>query len=148
MPAGIDFEEVYAALYARLLNNVSGVLTYSRALRHWDSVSQNECPYLGLDQHNPVAEYVQKQPIRWRLSASIWLYGYTPDTFGTPVAILMNNLLTAVQNRLLPDPGPNPVQKLGLSRVQDCYIDGEIITDEGTLGQLGVFVVPVKIFVC
>ena len=57
---------------------------------------------------------------------------------------VMNPLLDAVTAALAPDNPINTAQTLG-GTVAHCWIEGAIETDEGTLGDQAVAIVPVRI---
>jgi hypothetical protein len=63
-------------------------------------------------------------------------------------ATSLNNLLDAVEQALKPQmlDGSGFVQNLGLpNMVSHCWMEGEVITDEGLVDQYSMLLVPLKI---
>ena len=146
-------ETYYAALFSKVANLQSGgsklFKTAERRLRHWSDVQPEDMPYIAQAQAGEMA--VQKRGLAtlWRLKVNLHIYVMT-NTQGDQTAIpaqYINPLLDAVENEALKfdDLSNNVCTLNGL--VSHCWINGEIITSEGTLGDLEVAVVPIEIFV-
>jgi hypothetical protein len=73
------------------------------------------------------------------LNATLYLYCQNHDPG------LQNDLLDAVEEALAPEPGEAVLTLGGL--VARCWIDGDIETDEGLLGEQAVAIVPVSILI-
>lgn len=134
-------EAIYSALFAKLAK-VSGFKSASRRLKHWSDVPASEQPALFQAQKPEVAQRVAGLPTKWTLAVDVYLYVKTP----APVApsTVMNPLLDAIEAIFEPD---NPIKQtftLG-GLVHHCWIEGSIETDEGTLGDQAVCVIPVVI---
>jgi hypothetical protein len=83
-------------------------------------------------------------PTVWTLAVELHLYAHSSDPYQAP-AIVLNPLLDAVEAALAPSPATG-VQDLGLpSMVQHAYVAGKIKTDEGTLGDQALAVIPIEI---
>lgn len=137
-------ETIMAALFARLAA-IDGLASSSRRLRHWADVPAEDQPALFLAQRTGgVVERVRGQPSRLTLRADAYLYVRTDES--TLPATILNDLLDAVAEALEPESEAFPVQTLG-GVVHHCWIDGEIETDEGTLGDQAVAIVPITIIV-
>lgn len=138
-------EAIYAALFD-LVSSVPGIAVAERRLRHWNDVKPVEQPYLCLAQGNQTA--TQGSPAigvnaKWLLDADIYVYA---QTTGKQVpGTVMNPILDAIEQALAPPfPDINKCQKLG-GLVEHCWIEGTIETDEGTLGDQAVAIIPVRI---
>lgn len=134
-------EQIYAALYARI-SAVQGFKTTSRRLRHWSDVAPSEQPALFMTQRGESATTVPGQPTVWGLGADFYLYAHTGDK-DTPPGAILNPLLDDVVSALAPDPITGKQTLGGL--VQHAWIEGQIETDEGVLGEQGVAIIPVRI---
>jgi hypothetical protein len=138
----INREAIYAALFAKLAASAGYALT-SRRLKHWNDVSKEQQPALFMAQGNQTANTVRGQPTRWTLSVDAYIYART-DGAATP-GLILNPLLDAVEAALAPNAIEN-AQTLG-GLVEWCRIEGAIETDEGTLGDQAVAIVPISILV-
>jgi hypothetical protein len=137
-------ETIYTALF-NLLRTAPGLRTASRRLRHWDDVPSNEQPALFLAQGNINAEFETGLPTVWTCRADVFLYVKTGgDLHATPASVF-NPILDSIISKLLPPPHLGEQTLGGL--VHRCRIEGEIETDEGTLGDQAVVIIPVTMFV-
>jgi len=144
----INFETIYLALFNKVKVATYGdppvaFLTTSRRLKHWSGVPSGEQP--ALFQIEIGIELVQQKgiPSKYLLKADLYIYAFNSDHNSTP-AIMLNQLIAAVNESLAPDPATG-FQTLGLESVSHCWIEGEIITDEGVLGDQAVAIVPINI---
>lgn len=140
-------EEIYAALFDRV-SIVPGIVVAERRLRHWNDVKSIEQPYLCVAQGNQTA--TQGNPVKglyakWILEADIYVY---VQTTGKQIpGSVINPILDAIENALAPPfPDVNKCQTLN-GLVEHCWIEGTIETDEGTLGDQAVAIIPVVILV-
>lgn len=135
-------EPIYAALFAKL--SASGLfVTKSRRLAHWNDVGPSKQPALFMAQTGEVATVIQAgKPTRWELHVDAHVYVRAPS--GQAPGPLLNPLLDALQAALAPPSEMTNVQTLGGLCVH-CWIEGQISTYEGTLGEQEVAVVPIKI---
>jgi len=141
----MDREAIFVAL-ADLLNGIPGVVTFSRKLLHWTDVSPSQQPALFLAQGNQTAtpgDPARGLPTKWTLSADLYLYTNTQGE--TSPSTRANILLDAIEHQLSPPPLQR-TQTLG-GLVEHCWIEGAIETDEGTLGDQAVAIVPLKILI-
>lgn len=137
-------EPIYAALFARL-QAVPGLVTVSRRLKHWHDVPPADQPSLYQSQQGESTTTTSGQPTIWRLSVDLYLYARAPDG-DTSSAPILNPLLDAIENALKPDnPVTNTCTLGGL--VQYARISGRIETDEGSLGDQAVAIIPIEILV-
>ena len=138
-------EAIYGALFA-LLAATAGIKTSSRKLKHWESVSSPDQPALFLVQRRESSRIATKLPTIWTFHADIVLYGTNggQDTDIVPMSIL-NPIVDAIVTVLVPSVVPNEQTLGGL--VERCRIDGDILTDEGVLGDQAIVVIPVTILV-
>jgi len=136
-------ENIFSALFS-LVSGVPGLVTTSRRLVMWTDVLPEQQPALYQAQRN---QHSQPRPaglpLKWTLLADLYLYvncGGDPQALAAP---LLNNFLDAIEAALAPPVG-KPFQTLG-DLVQHCWICGEVITDEGTLGAQAVAIIPIEI---
>ena len=134
-------EAIYAALYDRL-KTIPGIVTTSRKLRHWSDVGQSEQPALFQTQKTQTAIRQTGLPCKWLLPADIYLYVQDQSADGPSTAI--NALIDAVETALAPDNIIKNTNTLG-GLVEYCRIEGSIETDEGTLGDQAVAIIPIII---
>jgi hypothetical protein len=140
----ISREPIYAALFA-LVSGAAGFVTAERRLRHWSDVSAAEQPALFQCQTRETAAIrTLGAPTVWTLAVELYLYAHSSDPYQAPAGAL-NPLLDAVTAALAPDPATG-VQDLGLpAMVRHALIAGRIETDEGTLGDQAIAIVPIEI---
>jgi hypothetical protein len=134
-------EAVHAALFARVAQ-ATGVVTASRRLTHWSEMAPAQQPALFQVQKGEEIAARHGLPLRRKLSFHIYLYAASGDPAVAPSSLL-NPLLDALEAALAPDPG-QPVQNLG-GLAEHVWIAGSVETDEGTLGDQAVAIVPVEI---
>ena len=136
-------ETIYSALFT-LVSSVPGLVTTSRRLVHWSDVSPEMQPALFQAQINQAAQpRPEGLPTRWTLKADIWLYVNTGQDPGAIPAILLNNFMDAIEAALAPSLVTGKQTLGGL--VSHCWIAGEVLTDEGTLGPQAVAAIPIEI---
>lgn len=135
-------EPIYAALFA-LLASSAGYVTTSRRLLHWNDVPREQQPSLFMAQRNETAVTERGNPTQWTLSVDVYIYARTDG--GLAPGPIINPLIDAIEAALVPNPMEN-AQTLG-GLVHYCRIEGAIDTDEGTLGDQAVAIVPITIFV-
>lgn len=136
----MDHEKIYSALFAKLSAS-SAFVTASRKLRHWSDVPASEQPAIFVVQRNELVVTTPGLPSVWRLHCDVYLYG---NTNGDPVlnpSSILNPLLDATVALIAPNVMTNK-QTLG-ELVQHAWVEGEIVTDEGLLGDQAVCVIPI-----
>lgn len=136
-------EPIYAALFAKLAT-VAGIVTSSRRLVHWSDVPAISQPALFQTQKSEKQEQRRGLPAKVTLQCEIYLYVNSGNDMSVAPAQQMNALMDAIEAALAP--GIDGVQTLG-NTVHHCWIEGEIITDEGALGAQAVSIIPVNILV-
>lgn len=134
-------EPIYAALFAKL-SAIPGLVTTSRRLLHWSDVQAAAQPALFQAQKKELQQPKKGLPAKVTLQCDIYLYVNTGNDLTVTPATTLNPLMDAIEAALAPD--AMGVQTLG-GTVSHCWIEGEIITDEGVLGPQGVMVIPVFI---
>ncbi|AEV24620.1 hypothetical protein Dsui_0200 [Azospira oryzae PS] len=134
-------ETIYSALFDRL-KDIPGIVTASRRLRHWSDVGQGDQPALFQAQKTQTAVQQTGTSGKWLLPADLYLYVQNQSADGPSAAL--NTLIDAVEAALAPD---NPIKNTNTlgGLVEYCRIEGVIETDEGTLGDQAVAIVPVVI---
>jgi hypothetical protein len=135
-------EPIYLALFA-LLSAIPGLVTTSRRLLHWSDVFPPQQPALFQVQKKELQQPKKGFPAKVTLQCDIYLYVNTGNDLTVTPASTLNPLMDAIEAALAPNPATG-VQTLG-GTVSHCWIEGEIITDEGVLGPQGVAIVPVFI---
>ncbi|TDV04684.1 hypothetical protein [Paraburkholderia caballeronis] len=136
-------EPIYQALFAKL-SGIEGLVTKSRRLRHWDDVPDFEQPALFQVQKGELQVPRKGLPAKVTLDCQLYLYVNSGNDLNATPATLINPLMDAIAHALRPD--INGFQTLG-GTVSHCWIEGEILSDEGYLGPQGVLIIPVKILV-
>ncbi len=141
----INREAIYSALFNRL-KGLPNINTFSRKLLHWSDVPANQQPAVFLAQSGQVpiqGDPARGLPTKWTLEANIYVYVCT--TGEDYPGAMMNPIMDAIEAILAPDiPAIQRTQTLdGL--VEHCWIEGAVQTDEGTLGDQAVHIIPIKI---
>lgn len=136
-------EAIYAALWDKL-SAIEGFKTKSRRLQHWTDVEKRGQPALFMSQTGESVQTTTGLPPRWTLRVQVYIYVSTQT--GKPPGPLINPLIDAVCNSIS---APHPVtgrSTLDVPGVEWCRVEGSIDTDEGTLGDQAVAVIPITIF--
>lgn len=136
-------EAIYSALFARLAS-VPGLRTSSRILKHWDDVPAEQQPALYLSQAREQASTTTGQPTVWRLSVDVYVYVRTSG--GQVPGAALNPILDGIEAALSLH-AVTLRHALDVPGVEWARIEGEIDTDEGTLGDQAVAIVPIRILV-
>jgi len=134
-------EAIYQALYDKLAA-VPGIKTKGRKLKHWSDVPASQQPALFQAQKNELAHRQQGVGTVWTLTVDVYIY--TSSTGSDFPSTQLNNIADAIEAALQPD---NPVRNTNTlgGLVQHCRIEGAIETDEGTLGDQAVAIIPIVI---
>lgn len=140
----INREAIYSALWARVTAAV-GFATASRRLKHWADVPAEAQPALFMSQTGERAATKTGEPTIWALRVDLYLYATEADPTASP-AVKLNALIDAVAGALQPDTLGTGRCTLG-GLVHYARIEGDIQTDEGTLGSQAVAIVPIQILV-
>ncbi|WP_175683842.1 hypothetical protein [Burkholderia cenocepacia] len=136
-------EPIDVALFAKL-QAIQGLVTTSRRLRHWNDVQPVEQPAL-FQVHVRENQRPRKGiPALVTLRRDLYLYVNTGNALAdvTP-ATELNQFMDAIEAALAPDPLTG-FQTLG-GTVSHCWIEGDVITDEGVLGPQAIAIIPVHI---
>lgn len=136
-------EAIYQALWEQFAS-LSDFKTKSRRLKHWSEVDKRLQPALFMAQVGETTHPNPKMPTQWQLNVDLYLYVYG-DEKHAPSQVL-NPLLDAVCNAI--HSKRDGINNLGLENVINCTVDGKIETDEGTLGNQAIAIVPVTILAC
>lgn len=136
-------EPKYVALFAKV-SGIPGLVTTSRRLRHWSDVKPVEQPALFQVQMRENQRPRKGIPALVTFGCELYLYVNTGNALDdvTPSTEL-NQFMDAIEAALAPDPLTG-FQTLG-GTVSHCWIEGDIVTDEGVLGPQAVAIIPVKI---
>lgn len=135
-------EPIYAALFAKL-QAAASFKTTSRRLKHFSDVPAIDQPALYVAQRSESATTVPGQPTVWTMNVDVYLYVNNRGDQNVIPSTLINPLIDAVAASLAPNPIDNKCTLGGL--VQHAWIEGQIQTDEGVLGDQAVAVIPVVI---
>lgn len=133
-------EAIYSALFT-LVSAAPGLVTTSRKLLHWNDVPASQRPALFMSQRREMTEQAYGRPTIWRLEVDLYVYVSTQGS-AYPGAVL-NPILDAITAKLDNAFAGQPQTLGGL--VQWARIEGTIETDEGTLGNDAVAIIPVTI---
>lgn len=133
-------EAIYSAVFAQLAA-IPGFAYSSRVLKHWTDAQLQ--PALFQAQAKETAFTTTGQPTRWELRFNVYLYAKSDASQTVPP---LNPLLDAVTNAInARDVNTNRNRLANIANVDWVRVDGTIETDEGTLGQQAVAIVPVLI---
>lgn len=135
-------QSIYNAVFARL-QTMSGFNTISRRLKHWSDVSRAEQPAAFLSFKSEVGTGETGVPNKWLTEFDVYIYANTPepDSPSDKLGELLDEVEKAINDTTNPITNVNTLGGL----VEYCRIDGVIETDEGTLGDQAVAIVPIKI---
>jgi len=133
-------EAIYSALFT-LVSAAPGLVTKSRKLLHWNDVPPSQRPALFMAQRRESTMQVTGRPTVWTLHVDLYVY---VSTLGNDYpGQALNPILDAIATKL-DYPYAGQPQTLG-GLVQWARIEGSIETDEGTLGNDAVAIIPVSI---
>jgi hypothetical protein len=133
-------EAIYSALFA-LVSQAPGLVTTSRKLLHWSDVSPSQRPAMFMAQKSEQIANTTALPGRWTLMVDLYVYVSTQgaDNPGAVLNPILDYITATLGNQF-----PGQAQTLG-GLVQFARVDGMIMTDEGTLGDDAVAIIPVHI---
>lgn len=138
-------ETVYSALFAKLCE-IPDFKTRSRILQDWNSVPPASQPALFLAVDNQVPEKEYRQPYRWHLKATIWVYALGDGSGAGPMGVI-NGLLDAIEAALAPDSSAPLACTLG-GICMDCAIVDEIeVGEDAKNSNQGIAIIPIEIVV-
>ncbi len=135
-------EDIYSALFNKF-ENIEGLVSKSRKLKHWNEVTPNEQPALFMTQGGELPANRRGMPTTWELYVSLYLYCHAGNDSDALPARDINNYLDKIQDAIKPDIVTG-VQELG-GLVRDVKIAGKIETDEGLLGSQSIAIIPIVI---
>lgn len=138
-------EPIYAALFTKLAAS-AGYVTTGRRLKHWNDVTVANQPALFMAQKRETAQPAQPVPglpTKWVLEVDVYVYAKAIGS-ASPGPII-NPLLDAIVTALAPVSATGKQTLGGLC--EHAWIEGAIETDEGTLGDQAVAIVPVRVLV-
>ena len=142
MPKTVTREAIFSAAF-NLIAATVGAKTAERRFKTWSEVPAADQPALFFIQKTQHAQYQRGKPTKWTFTADAVLYvnsGGAPDAIP---ATQINAAVDALESALDQSPGLDS-QTLG-NLVSHCAINGDIITDEGVLGDQGVAIIPIEI---
>jgi hypothetical protein len=135
--------ETYYGVLADKLRAIPGVKTFSRRLQHVNDVPAAQQPAIYLAQTGQVPLYQPGRTIIWELSADI--YVYVRDPKGKEPGPIINPLMDAIVEMFKPDNAMvNACTFGGLCHKVEL---GQIATDEGTMGEQAIAIIPVTMTV-
>jgi hypothetical protein len=134
-------EPIYAALF-ELLRNVPGVVTSSRILKHWNDVPPEQQPALYMAQTGEVAQARTGVATKWLLQVDVYVYVRTSG--GKVPGTILNGILDGIEAALPLHPVTG-MHTLDVPGVEWARLEGAIDTDEGTLGDQAMAIVPIQI---
>lgn len=138
-------EPIYTALFA-LVSAATGLKTVGRRLKHFEEIGFADQPALFMVQKSETSKVTTKMPTVWTLHVDVVLYGTNSGQQSVAPMSSLNPIVDAISASLLPSAPTMEEQTLG-GLVERCRIEGEIVTDEGSLGDQAVVVIPVTILV-
>ena len=137
-------EPIAVALFTKL-QGVAQFATASRRLKTWQDVTPADQPALFLASRTELATWqAPGLGVIWQIFFDAYVYVNTGTDQTIAPSTVMNPLLDAIEQVLLPDNLITNKQTLG-GLVQHCWIEGRIDTDEGLLGSQGVAIIPIVV---
>lgn len=136
-------EVIYQALWEQFAG-LDEFKTKSRRLKHWSAVDKRLQPALFMAQVGETTQARSGMLTQWQLNVDLYIYVFVNET--QAASQQLNPLLDLVCQAI--QPNPTGINNLGLEAVTHCAIDGKIETDEGTLGNQAIAIVPVTILAC
>lgn len=140
-------EAIHAALFA-LASGVADFKTSSRKVKHWGDCNSADFPAIfQVHKYDTLTYLGSSIPPKTTMMFDLVIYVSTDAHPGvdTPSSV-MNPILDALSEALLSTPLDQPQTLGGL--VSHCRIGGgNIQTDEGTLGEIAVAIVPIEVVV-
>lgn len=137
-------EPIYEALF-NLLSSIPGLQTTSRRLLHWSDVPAAAQPALFQAEGPEKQEPKKGFPAKVTLRCDIYLYVNTGNDLIVTPGPIINPLMDAIEAAIAPSPVTG-FQTLG-GTVSHCWIEGEVVTDEGVLGAQAIKIIPVFILI-
>lgn len=137
-------ETLYTTLFD-LVRSCNGLKSSSRRLKHWGDVAHTDQPALFQVQRTESAKITTKIPTVWTLRVDLVIYGHNSGQDSVAPMSTLNPIVDEIVAKLLPAGGVEEQTLGGL--VERCRIEGEILTDEGALGDQAIVVIPITLFV-
>lgn len=137
----IEREPIYVALFNKL-STIPGLVTKSRKLLHWNDVAAEQQPALFQAQKAETHTTRTGTPAKVLLELDIYVYVRTSGD-ASP-----STKLNAVLDGIMLALAPNPINgrcTLDVPGVEWVRVEGRVETDEGTLGDQAVAIVPINI---
>lgn len=136
-------ESVYAALFALLqgMKTAGKIKVCDRRVRFLEEMAASELPALFMAVSHQQTAVQPGLPAKRTLAAKLYLYAANPDRH-RPAGVVLNGLLDAVEQLLLPPPGSDFLTLGGL--VRHAWIDGPIEVFEGPQGERAAAVLTVS----
>lgn len=140
-------EPIYAALFAVAQSAKSDAIpftTMSRRWIAWDQMASEQSPALFQRQPPLDVQGGARGLPKFELKAEWYIYLATdPSDLSTVTATALNNYVTALISALQGSI-PGQQQTLG-GLVQNAYVDGQIVLDEGLISSPAVALIPITI---
>lgn len=124
----------------------TGIITASRRLSHWNDVMPADQPAMYLVKKSEKNEKKRGVPDKWIFNFELYVYVNTTNDPNVIPTSLMNPILDEITNMFAPDDLANDALTLG-GLVSHVAVNGELITDEGVLGDQAITIVPIEILV-
>ena len=144
----MNSEAIYQALFERL-QNIEGVVTASRRLRHFNHVQPEERPALFITQGNQLETPVKGLDAKIELEAAVYVYVFEADQALAP-STQLNQYIDKVREAIQPDyPEICEYQTLG-GLVEHCWVDGTVEVYEAVENMIdgqGIAIIPIRILV-
>lgn len=142
----INREAIHTGIYALLqvMLEAGTITTLTRKLRHPNDVQPEEMPYVCMvAKSQQRTQQQQHTPAKYLLPIELYVYVARKGS-DEEAATILNQTLDAI-DRALERPHNHPMQNLDIPGVIRAAVEGEITTDEGTLGDIAVAVVPIEV---
>lgn len=152
----LNREQLFSTLFTRL-TLLGGFAYYSRQFKTYDDLEASQQPALLMVKGSESVVNSRGLPPTWTLNGNIYIYCRNDRDLETSSSIQLNQLLTVVESAFERTATETtvanaPYQDMGSDYLttlnglcSHAWINGSIQTDEGTLGQQAIAIVPFEI---
>lgn len=153
----VDRELLFSTLFSRL-QNITDFAYVSRLLKLYDDIEPYKQPSLMMVKGQETITQDKGMPPLWKLEGTIYVYCRNDADTAVSPSIQLNKLIQKVEEAFERKPGEGQSANAQVTNTNDflttlnglcshCSIAGTIVTDEGTLGNQAVAVIPFEIYV-
>lgn len=140
-------EAIFLALMERL-RTIKEVVTVEDHMKRWSDVPPDQQPAIFVVKESEVPTNARGLPPKWNLRARLYIYAHQMDRLDMSAQQQMNRLITRIEEALevkgdeKADSTTPFATTLG-GCVSHAWLDGQVETDEGTLGDQTVAIATI-----